>query len=94
MKLWQQRKQRKLYRQWTKHADLPSEAVLERRAERVSSSPEAVPEGRRGRIGLTRETFLSPEVPTDVKAWMEEENRFYRFRVRILDIVRKILRVD
>jgi hypothetical protein len=64
MKLWQQRKQRKLYRQWAKHADLPSEAIP------------------------------LPEMPTDMKAWVEKEGRFYRFRVRILDIVRKILRVD
>ena len=49
---------------------------------------------------LPPESVPQPEVPTDVKIGMdirtraEEENWFYRFRVRILDIVRKILGVE
>ena len=64
MKFMQRRKQERLYKQWTEHAELPSEAIP------------------------------PPEMPIDVRTWVEEEGRFYRFRVRILDIVRKILRVD
>ncbi len=64
MKFLQRRRQEKLYRQWTKHAELPLEAIP------------------------------PPEMSTDVKAWLEEEGWFYRFRVRILNRVRKILRVD
>ena len=64
MKFWRRRKQERLYKQWTEHAEL---------------SPEAIP---------------PPETPTEIKAWVQEEGWFYRFRVRILDMVRKILRVD
>lgn len=64
MKFMQRRKQERLYKQWTKHAELPSEVIP------------------------------PPEMPTDVKTWVEEEGRFYRFRVGILNIVKKILRVD
>jgi hypothetical protein len=64
VKYWQRRRQERLYRQWTKHAELP---------------PEAVP---------------TPDMPTDMKAWVEEEGWFYRFRVGIVNLVKKVLRVD
>ena len=64
MKFMQRRKQERLYKQWTEHAELPSEAIP------------------------------PPEMPTDVKKWVEEEGWFYRFRVGVLNVVKKILRVD
>jgi hypothetical protein len=51
--------------------------------------------------GLPPEVSSPPETPVDVKTEpvdvkieAEEADWFYRFRVRILDIVRKILRVE
>jgi hypothetical protein len=66
MKFLQKRKQERLYKQWTKHAELP---------------PEAAP---------------SVEVPADVnvKTRVAEEGWFYRFRVGILNVVKKILRLE
>ena len=64
MRFLDKRKQGRLYKQWTKYAELPSEAAS------------------------------SPEVPTDVKTWVKEEGRFYRFRVGILNVVKKILRLE
>ena len=49
---------------------------------------------------LPSEAMPSPEVPTDMKVGMDVRTReregdwFYLFRVKILDIVRKILKVD
>jgi hypothetical protein len=66
MKFLQKRRQERLYKQWTKHAELP---------------PEAAP---------------SVEVPAEVnvKTWVEEDSWFYRFRVGILNVVKKILRLE
>ena len=69
MKFLQKRKQERLYKQWSKHAELPPEAI----------PPPEMP---------------TPEMPTDVKTWVEEEGWFYRFRVGILNVVKKILRLD
>jgi hypothetical protein len=66
MKFLQKRRQGRLYKQWTKHAELPPEVAH------------------------------SVEVPTDVdvKTWVEEDGWFYRFRVGILNVVKKILRLE
>jgi len=43
---------------------------------------------------LPPEAAPSLEVPTDVKTWVEEKGWFYRFRVGILNVVKKILRLE
>jgi hypothetical protein len=69
MRFLEKRKQERLYKQWTKHAELPPEAA---------SSLEAPTDAKM----------------TDVKMWVAEEGRFYRFRVGILNVVKKILRLE
>jgi hypothetical protein len=65
----EKRRQERLYKQWTKHAELPPE---------VPSSHEVPTDAKM----------------TDVKMWVEEEGWFYRFRVGILNVVKKILRLE
>jgi hypothetical protein len=65
----EKRKQERLYKQWTKHAELPPEA------------PPSV-------------EVITGAKMTDVKAWVAEEGWFYRFRVGILNVVKKILRLE
>jgi hypothetical protein len=45
---------------------------------------------------LPPEAATSVELPADVnvKMWVAEESWFYRFRVGILNVVRKILRLE
>ncbi len=84
MKYWQRRKQERLYKQWAEHAELPPEAI---------PTPEVPAE-------LPPESIPTSEVPTetkmkmDTKTQVEERNWFYLFRVSIVDLVKKILRVE
>ena len=64
MKYLKRRKQERLYKQWSKHAELPAHAVP------------------------------PPEMLDEARAWGVQESRFYRFRVRIVDMVKKVLRVE
>jgi hypothetical protein len=74
MKFLQRKRQERLYKQWTQHAELPPEAIpLPERP--IDEAP-------------------TLEVPTDIKEWGKERSWFYLFRISILNIVRKILRVN
>lgn len=64
MKFWQRRREDKLFKQWTKHAGLPPQAIPPR------------------------------EIPKDMTVKSEEKDRGYQFRVKILNLVKKILRVE
>jgi len=64
VKFWQSRSGKKLYKQWAKHAGLPSDAV---------------PQGG---------------TPKDMTIKGEEKDRGYLFRVKIVNLVKRILRVE
>ena len=64
MKFWRRRREEKLYKQWAKHAELPSEAIPQR------------------------------ETPKDMPTKGEEKDRGYLFRVKIVNLVKRILRVE
>lgn len=64
MKFGQRRRERKLYKQWAKHAGLP---------------PGAIP---------------PEETPKDMAIKSEEKDRVYLFKVKILNLVKRILRVE
>ncbi len=63
MKFWKRRRKEKLYKQWTKHAGLPFEAI-----------PQEEPVGDRKPRG-------------------EERDITYRYREKLLAIVKKLLKV-
>ena len=85
MGYWQRRQQKKLYKQWEKHSELlpeiaPHELVPEEVAPQEFVLPPAVHDD--SKIGI------------DVKAGLKEDSWFYQFRVKIRDLVGKLLRVD
>ena len=43
---------------------------------------------------LPPEAIPLPEIPTDTKIGVEEESWFYRIRAGILDLVKRILRIE
>ncbi len=64
MKFEQRLRGKKLYKQWTKHAGLP---------------PDAIPQGG---------------TPKNMPTKGEEKDRVYLFKVRIVNLVKRILRVE
>jgi len=64
VKFWQRRREVKLYRQWTKHAGLPPQAIPQR------------------------------EIPKDMTVDSEERDIGYQLRVKIINLVKKVLRVE
>ncbi len=64
MKFWRRIREGKLYKQWTKYAELPPEALHQ------------------------------IKTPKDVTTKGEEKDRGYLFRVKIVNLVKRILRVE
>ena len=83
MKYWQRRRQERLYKQWTKHAELPPEAI---------PTPE-VPE-QAGMPADIEPTYDDARLGLDARKLVEDRGLWYRFRLLLVDVVRKILRVD
>jgi len=90
MGFWQRQQQRKLYKQWEKHSELPAEVAPREVTPGEGVAPEAA----------TPEFVLPPvarddsKIGIDVKAGLRETGWCYRFRVRIRDAVSRLLRVD
>ncbi len=68
MKFWQRTREKKLHRQWSKHAGLP---------------PKAIPQ---------RET--PKDIPMKAKEMDRDRDRVYLFKVKILNLVKRILGLE
>ena len=85
MGYWQRRQQRRLYKQWEKHSELPPQVATQ----------DVMPRGVMAEeIGPLPAVHDDSKIGIDVKAGLREDSRFYRFRVKIRDAVGKLLRVD
>jgi hypothetical protein len=102
MKYWQRKKQERLYRQWAKHSELPPEAIPtfdEPKQTRVAEDT-GVPEDAGGSdyIRASRDYSTVQDAGLEVghngRYLLENRGLWYRFRVLLVDVVRKILRVD
>lgn len=98
MKYWQRKKQERLYKQWTQHSELPPEAVP-RFGEPAESGADAGLSEDTGGLGYTRpgrafEPGEQGRLGMDARALVEDRGLWYRFRLLLVDVVRKILRVD
>ena len=102
MKYWQRKKQERLYSQWAKHSELPPEAIPKfgepDKAGMAGAPDEAAAAGmpaytRPGRaMDVEYERDVSPG--RDLRYLIEERGLWYRFRVLLVDLLRKLLRVD
>lgn len=103
MKYLQRKKQEKLYRQWTQHSELPPEAVprFDEPAQEVAGA--GVPEETEGAEYIEPvesghyyrpERAAGLEVGRNGRYILEDRGLWYRFRELLVDMVRKILRVD
>jgi len=64
VKFWQRLREKRLYKQWAKHAALPPAALPQR------------------------------ETPKDMTRKGEEKDKAYLFKVKILNLVKRILRLE
>jgi hypothetical protein len=108
MKYLQKKKQERLYRQWTKHSDLPPEAVPkfdqpEGAGQEAADIPEDAEESGlatdsgyivTGRDYRPARPEPGLEVGHNGRYLLEDRGLWYRFRALLVDLVRKILRVD
>ena len=70
MKFWQRTREKKLHRQWSKHAGLPSKVIPQR------ETPKDIP-------------MKAKEKDRD-----RDRDRVYLFKVKILNLVKRILGVE
>lgn len=90
MKYWQRKKQERLYRQWAKYSELPPEAIPPLEEPEAAGQPEYVRPARE--LGAEQDAGL--EVGHNARYIVEDRGLWYRFRLLLVDLVRKILRVD